>query len=135
MAGLWTLPKKMTRLSNSELDTIEQEIGYPIPGLYRKLLIAEGYGTFGSREIYDPRIIPERSGCHFEEPTDLFGRYFPFGCNNATQELWIIWIEEKKAATIYHETNSNDYGDEGWQAYDDWIAEYFATNIVEFPEP
>lgn len=116
----------MTPVSNTEIDAMEQALGHKLPGLYRKLLVEEGFGTFGSREIYDPRRIPEIYGCHFDEPSDLFSRYFPFGCDNETQELWMISVSAETAATIWHETNPDDYPDEEWLPYEVWIS----TNLA-----
>ena len=103
---------------------MEQELGHKLPGLYRKLLVEEGFGSFGTREIYDPKRITEIYGCHFEDPKDLFNRYFPFGCDNETQELWIISVADERAATIWHETHPDDYLDEDWLPYEGWITKH-----------
>ena len=110
----------MTRVKNTEIDPIECEIGHKLPALYRKLLVEEGCGTFGNSEIYDPRCISEIYSHHFEDQNDLFIRYFPFGCNNETQEIWLILVHEEKAASIWHETHPDDYADEEWLDYEFW---------------
>ena len=114
----------MTPVSNTEIDAMEQELGHKLPGLYRKLLVEEGFGSFGTREIYDPKRITEIYGCHFEDPKDLFNRYFPFGCDNESQELWIISVADERAATIWHETHPDDYLDEDWLPYEGWITKH-----------
>ena len=116
--------QEMTLLNNAEIDSIEQEIGHALPGIYRKLLIEEGFGSFDTREIYDPRRVSEIYEYHFEEPNDLFNCYFPFGCDNDTQVLWIVSVERDRAAAIWHETHPEDYVDEEWLPYEDWIAKY-----------
>lgn len=110
----------MIPLSQLQIDDLEQRLGIKLPGLYRKILVIEGYGTRGEFEIYHPTEIREHYQYHFDNPEDLFEKWFPFGCNNGTQEIWIIDPATETAAAISHETNPDDYGDEEWLDYAEW---------------
>ena len=123
----------MSPISNTEIQSLETQLGSPIPGLYRKLLGEIGHGSFGQQAtashntsliIYHPLEIADLYGYHFDDPALLFGTYFPFGCNNETQELWIIDVTHEKAASIWHETHPEDYPNEGWLPYEDWVVRY-----------
>lgn len=118
----------MKKFQNSELDEIEQKMKINFPDLYRKLLIDVGAGEFGKEEmmeIYHPEEIWDLYEPFFEDPDQIFNPYFPFGCNNRTQELWVIDSRQKKAAAISHETVPDDWDEEEWLSYDSWLAEYF----------
>lgn len=114
----------LSRLSNSELDTVSTALGHELPGLYRKLLVEEGFGRVGSIQIYHPREIEQFYEYHFEDPAELFHRWFPFGCDNLSQEIWIIDPIGEKAASIWHETHPDDYDEEEWLPYESWINRY-----------
>ena len=119
----------MKKLTNSEISEIEIRIGIELPGLYRKLLVEVGYGEFREtdtsfntkKEIYHPEKVRELYEPFFDDPNELFDPYFPFGCNNETQDLWIIEGKKEKAAAIPHETVPEDWVDEEWLSYEDWI--------------
>ena len=51
----------------------------------------------------------------------LYSKYFPIGCNNKTQELWIIDVPRDKIASIWHETHEDDWPEETWLEYEEWI--------------
>jgi hypothetical protein len=112
----------MTPLSNTDIDALERTLSFTIPGLYRKLLVEIGYGQIGDVEIYHPKNISELYEFHFENKEDLFTNYFPFGCDNRAQDIWLIRPSDERAASISHETHSDDYDDESWLEYHDWIA-------------
>ena len=114
----------METLTNFEIDEIESELGFELPGLYRKLLAEIGHGEYGDIEIYHPRAIHKLYEFHFEVPSDLFRVYFPFGCNNRTQEIWLIDPTKEVASTIWHETHPESYPDEIWLPYEQWILEH-----------
>jgi len=121
----------MNRLSNLEIDALEKEMGAAMPGLFRKLLVEMGWGEFRHVEIYHPTQIRELYQFHFENEEDLFGKYFPFGCNNARQEIWLIRPADERAAVIWHETHSDDYDSEDWLDYAAWLVlleEYIPLN-------
>lgn len=113
----------MHHFSNPELDTIENEMAYVLPGLYRKLLVEIGSGEHDDIEIYDPLQIKALYQFHFEDSEELFNKYFPFGCNNRTQEIWLIRMGDESVASIWHETHPDDYPDEHWVAYEEWLIE------------
>ena len=100
-------------------------------GLYRKLLVMEGYGTQGEIEIYHPTEIREHYQYHLDNPKDLFERWFPFGCNNGSQEIWIIDPATETAASISHETNPIDYADEEWLDYAEWGIRYLPPDLSD----
>jgi hypothetical protein len=59
----------------------------------------------------------------FDDPAQLFSSYFPFGCNNATQEMWIIDGARELAASIWHETVPESWPEEQWLSYAEWVKE------------
>jgi hypothetical protein len=111
-------------LSNSEIDTIECEIGMTLPGLYRRLLSEIGPGKFGTIQIYHPGEVRELYEPFFDDLRQLFRPYFPFGCHNRKQELWVIDAASETAASIGHETVPDDWPEEEWLAYEKWIARH-----------
>jgi hypothetical protein len=54
----------------------------------------------------------------------LFHPYFPFGCNNGKQELWVIDAAAERAASIWHETHPADWPEEEWLDYHEWIIRF-----------
>jgi hypothetical protein len=115
----------MVRLTNPAIDDIEDALSDTLPGLYRNLLVEEGYGAFGSdAEIYHPLHISDMYGSFFEDPMQLFNSYVPFGYNSRTQELWVINPKIEVAASIWHETVPEDWVDEEWLPYDEWVMRY-----------
>ena len=112
----------MTPLTNSELDQIEAELGHPLPGLYRKLLMAEGYRRPNADvEIYHPAAVWELYEPFFDDPGQLFNPYFPFGCHHRKQEPWVIDAVTERAASIWHETVPDDWPEEEWLEYHVWV--------------
>ena len=112
----------MPLLSNSEIDVIEQSLGVTLPGLYRKLLVESGFGAVSDHtQIYHPNEVRALYEPFFDQAGQLFAPYFPFGCDNDEQTLWIIDAEQERAATIWHETVPDDWPEEDWLAYEDWI--------------
>ena len=119
----------MTPLTNPEIDSLEQELGCTLPGLYRKLLVEQGYGTFGEAEVYHPAEVRKLYESFFDDPAQLFHPYFPFGCQNYKQELWVIDAAAERAASIWHETVTDDWPDEEWLEYDEWVSVHLDTEI------
>jgi hypothetical protein len=122
----------MPALSKSEIDLIEREIGATLPGLYRRLLSEFGPGEFGDLKIYHPIEIRRLYEPFFDDHRQLFNPYFPFGCHNGHQELWIIDASSERAATVWHETVPDDWGQEDWLSYDNWIQRYLAPQSGSF---
>ena len=116
----------MEKLSNAEIDSLEVKIGYRLPGLYRKLLVEIGAGEQGAVEIYHPLQIAELYKHHFDDHLLLFEAYFPFGCNNKRQEIWLVRVSDEQAASVWHETHSDDYLGENWLSYEDWLGAHEA---------
>ena len=115
----------MTRVSNSEIDVIQSRMGVTIPGLFRRLLVEVGYGRIDDdHEIYHPEQIRELWESFFDDPSDLFVRYFPFGFSPRRQEMWIVRQRDERVATIWHETVPDDWDEEEWLTCDDWIAKF-----------
>lgn len=59
----------MEKLTNIQIDEIESRMNLVLPGLYRKLLVEEGFGEFGNdlynkintkKEIYHPEQVNVR---------------------------------------------------------------------------
>ncbi len=111
----------MAILSSSELASLERDLGHPFPPIYRDLLRSLGNGRHSSDvTVYHPSEICELYSHHFESDGDLFNRYFPFGCNEAEQAIWLVDVRSGYVATIDHETHPDDYPDEGWLKSDEW---------------
>ena len=115
----------LKQISNAELDSIVKSLGHDLPGLYRNVLIEEGFGEFDDFRIYHPSEIVGLYEHHFEDSADLFSRWFPFGCNERLQEIWVIDPKSETAASIWHETHPDDYEEEEWLPYEVWIDRYF----------
>lgn len=121
----------MPALTNTEVDRLERSLGVGLPGLYRKLLIEIGPGTIGSTaKLYHPSEIRTLYEPFFDDPSQLFHPYFPFGCHDGTQEMWIIDAATERAASIGHETVPDDWPEEEWLEYDEWVN----RNLDEFPD-
>lgn len=114
----------MPTMTHAEIDAAEAAIGVRLPTLYRQLLAALGDGRNGDHEIYHPGAVRELYESFFDDPTQLFAPYFPFGCDNWLQELWIIDAEAERAASIWHETVPDDWPEETWLPFDDWRLRY-----------
>jgi hypothetical protein len=114
----------MEKLSNPEINKLEETLGVRLPGLYRKLLVELGWGDIGHRcEIYHPSQVRGLYEPFFDDPAQLFAPYFPFGCNNGTQEVWVIDSARDLAASIWHETVPEDWPEEQWLSYEVWVEE------------
>jgi hypothetical protein len=115
----------MPPLTNPEIESIEQALGYKLPGLYHRLLFEVGPGPLGSEaEIYHPQAVRELYKPFFDDPRQLFNPYFPFGCQNRKQELWVIDASSEKAASIWHEAVPDDWPNAEWLPYETWIERY-----------
>ena len=115
----------MIKLTQTNVDEAEKSLGHKLPDLYRKLLMEVGYGILNqATEIYHPAEIRELYEPFFEDPEQLFYPYFPFGNNPQSQELWIINADTKLAASIWHETVPEDWPEEEWIPYEQWLQQY-----------
>ena len=113
----------MKTLSETDVTKAEAELGISLPRFYRKFLIEEGYGeTTSDKEIYHPLEILELYENKFDDEELLFKKYFPIGCNNKSQELWIIDINKDKISSISHETHEDDWPNEIWCEYSQWVS-------------
>src|SRR5262245_46312982 len=110
----------MPTMTPAEIDAAEAAVGVRLPNLYRQLLAEVGHGRNGDREIYHPATVRELYEPFFDHPAQLFAPYFPFGCDNRLQELWIIDASADLAASIWHETVPDDWLDEHWMECDVW---------------
>jgi SMI1-KNR4 cell-wall len=124
----------MQKLRNENIAEIERSLGTRLPGLYRKLLVEIGFGRYGqkddckwntTRELYHPSAVRDLYTDFFDDPHVLFSPYFPFGCNNETQDLWIIDAAAEKAASIPHDTHPDDWPEMEWLTYETWIERFF----------
>lgn len=120
----------MPALTNPEIEAIEQTLGQKLPGLYHRLLFELGPGTVGSTaEIYHPLAVSSLYEPFFDDPSQLFNPYCPFGCHNTKQELWVIDATAEKAASIWHETVPDDWPEEEWLPYESWIGRYLEPEV------
>jgi hypothetical protein len=125
----------MPTLTNIEIDLVERNFGVTLPGLYRKLLVGVGFGRVGTYcEIYNPADVRDLYEPFFDNPQQLFDPYFPFGCNNRTQDMWIINAATERAASIWHEMVPDDWSDEEWLEYDLWVERYLAEDAESTEE-
>lgn len=124
----------MQTLTNEEITAIEARLGVRLPGLYHKLLVEEGHGSYGQRsdckwntakEIYHPEAVRTLYAGFFDCEALLFAPYFPFGCDHEKQVLWVIDSAKEKAASIWHETHPDDWSEERWVSYADWVTSTF----------
>src|SRR5262245_55308016 len=114
-------------MTPAEIDAVEIAIGVPIPSFYRQRLLELGHGRIGDCEIYQPSAARELYEPFFVDTAGLFDPYFPFGCDNRQQKLWIIDSKAARAASIWHETVPDDWPDEQWLSYDEWRRKYLAN--------
>jgi hypothetical protein len=117
----------MPLMTPAEIDAAEAEIGVRLPGLYRELLAEVGHGRRGDCEIYHPSAVRALYEPFFDDPAQLFAPYFPFGCDNGLQELWVIDGAAARAASIWHETVPDDWPEEQWLPYDEWRRQHFSA--------
>jgi hypothetical protein len=112
----------MMKLSNIEVEQIELSLKRELPRFYRKLLVEVGAGeTISDCVIYHPSEIDELYEYKFDDDELLYKTYFPIGCNNLTQELWVIDVMQDKVASIHHETHEDDWPNENWSEYEEWV--------------
>lgn len=111
----------MESLTNKEIDEIGKSLGRDIPHFYSQLLLEIGYGESGDIELYHPQELDELYQFKFDDEKLLYKKYFPFGCNNRTGELWVIDIEQDCVASIYHETHEDDWPQENWREPEQWL--------------
>jgi hypothetical protein len=115
----------MEPLTISQIEALETSLGVSLPGLYRKLLVEVGHGkTESGKQIYHPAEIWPLYEPFFDDPSQIFHPYFPFGCDNHLQDLWVIDGERKLAASISHETVPDDWPEEDWLDYGAWVTKY-----------
>jgi hypothetical protein len=120
----------MPPLTNPEIEDIEHTLGHELPGLYHRLLFELGPGPIGNAgKIYHPLAVRELYEPFFDDPSQLFHPYFPFGCDNKAQELWVIDASIEQAASIWHETVPDAWPDEEWLPYDSWIERYLEPDM------
>lgn len=72
-------------------------------------------------QIYHPTEIVDLYEPFFDDPSQLFAPYFPFGCDNTEQSIWVIDADRELAAEIPHDTVPDDWPDETWLEYGDWV--------------
>ncbi len=121
------MPRELT---DRGLAKIERSLGVALPALYRDLLREVGYGAVGpDAEIYDPRSVADLYLDFFDDPRQLFEKYFPFGCQSREQELWIIDPARERAAAIWHEYVPDDWADERWLPYARWVARHLTPEL------
>ena len=115
----------METLTNPEIDELEKAMGTSLPGLYRKLLVEIGHGdTASGKEIYHPAEIRDLCEQLFDDPSEMFNQYFPFGCDNSSHEIWVIDGRRELAASISSETVPEDWPGEAWLDYADWVTNF-----------
>ena len=120
----------MQKLTNPEIEALERILGHRLPGLYHKLLVEIGYGHLSENaELYHPLAIRELYESFFDTPSDLFIRYFPFGCQHRKQELWVIDVAKELASSIWHETVTDDWPEEEWLPYDRWVTMHLEEEV------
>jgi hypothetical protein len=120
----------MPSLTNPEIEEIERALGHKLPGLYHRLLLELGPGPVGhAAEIYHPLAVRELYEPFFDDPSQLFNPYFPFGCQNTKQELWVIDASAENAASIWHETVPDDWPEEEWLPNETWIERHLEPEV------
>jgi hypothetical protein len=119
-------------LTNWQIDDLEGSLGVRLPGLYRKLLVEIGHGLLPlGGQIYHPSEICPLYEPIFDDPDRLFNPYFPFGCDNRREEIWIIDADRELAASIRHETAPDDWAGESWLEYHEWVIKYLDRELQD----
>ena len=107
----------------ADIAALEASLGHPLPDVYRDLLTSVGFGRLDDgRTVYHPNEIADLYAHHFEGDDDLFNLYFPIGCDESEQTIWLVDVSLGKVATIYHDTHPDDYSDENWLPPQQWRA-------------
>ena len=125
----------MPVMSLDEIERAEAEIGVQLPTFFRQLLAEVGHGRRCDWEIYHPSVVQELYKSFFDDPAQLFAPYFPFGCDNQLQELWIIDAQAVRAASIWHETVPDDWPEEQWLPCEEWWHRYLGEKIGRIGRP
>lgn len=108
-------------ISNPEIDDIQKEFDFELPGPYRKLLVMEGAGKLGDCvELFHPAEIATMFPQFFRSRPV---KYFPFGRNVCTQQLWIIDAYSETCTNIPEVELGLDMpiARWHWQEYDEWF--------------
>lgn len=109
-------------MSEERIREVEKQLGHTLPKFYRTLLSRFGHGRIaGPERIADPLEILAAYEFHFENPADLFTKYFPFGSDESDQTIWLIDMDTQLIATIWHETHPDDYPEEDWLSAGAWL--------------
>jgi hypothetical protein len=111
-------------MTQAEIDAAEAAIGVRFPSFYRQLLSEVGHRRRGDCEIYHPAGIRVLYEPFFDNPAQLCAPYFPFGCDNRLQEIWVIDGAAERAASSWHETVPDDWAEEQWLPYGEWRRQY-----------
>lgn len=110
-----------TVIEPADIPALEASLGHPLPDAYRDLLTSFGFGRLDDgRTVYHPSEIADLYSHHFEGDDDLFNCYFPIGCDESEQTIWLVDVASGNVATIYHDTHPDDYPDEDWMVQRQW---------------
>ena len=85
-----------------------------LPPALREFLHAKGAGTYGNVKIYQPEQVDGLYREFFDDPSELFTVYLPFGERTHEQEMLIYRITDNTYASIWHETVPDAWSEEDW---------------------
>jgi hypothetical protein len=108
----------MKRYTNEQLNELEARGGFVLPGALRDFLVAEGAGRYGNVEIYAPETVDALYRDFFDDPSELFRLYIPFGETKQEQEMLVYRVSDGTSAKIWHETVPDDWPEEDWAPFD-----------------
>jgi hypothetical protein len=111
----------MASYSRDQIAEFENANFIRLPDRLASFLCANGPGRYGDIEIHPLDQIRGAYADFFDDPSELFTKWLPFGCNHHTQELWVLDISgpSPRFARIWHETVPDDWADEHWRGFAD----------------
>jgi hypothetical protein len=109
----------MAAYTPQEINVFEHDNRVKLPDRLCSFLRVHGPGHYEYIEIYSLDQIYGIYADFFDDPTEIFSRWLPFGCNNNTQELWVLDLSTSspKFAKIWHETVPDAWDDENWVSW------------------
>jgi hypothetical protein len=100
-----------------ELTAFESQNDVALPQPLRHFLLSHGAGAHRNAMIYEPEKVQPLYAEFFDDPSELFRTYLPFGEHTAEQVMLVYRITDGKYASIWHETVPEDWPEEEWSSF------------------
>jgi hypothetical protein len=109
----------MAAYTPEEINAFEHDNRVKLPDRLSSFLRVHGPGHYGDIEIYPLDQIYGIYEDFFDDPSQIFRQWLPFGCNNKTQEMWVLDLSASSPefARIWHETVPDAWDDENWVSW------------------